>query len=178
MYALAADHPHRVDRVALAEIPGSPVVASSPPCSSPSRSEALAVERNGASTILTQKPRASCRRPRARRRLRISSRTRPTSDRSGVRRIPDRSPRGRCLTRCTKRRVQVTPTIRPGPLGPVAQGPDPSALRLRPGPLPWPWPHVAPWPARGRRRFSRGCAVPVERARLVRLRGDVTDVRT
>ena len=31
MYALAADHPHRVDRVALAEIPGSPVVASSPP---------------------------------------------------------------------------------------------------------------------------------------------------
>jgi hypothetical protein len=31
MYALATDHPHRVDRVALAEIPGSPVVASSPP---------------------------------------------------------------------------------------------------------------------------------------------------
>ena len=31
IYALAADHPHRVDRVALAEIPGSPVVASSPP---------------------------------------------------------------------------------------------------------------------------------------------------
>ena len=31
IYALAADHPHRVDRVALAEIPGPPVVASSPP---------------------------------------------------------------------------------------------------------------------------------------------------
>ena len=30
-YALAADHPHRVDRVALAEIPGPPVVVSSPP---------------------------------------------------------------------------------------------------------------------------------------------------
>jgi pimeloyl-ACP methyl ester carboxylesterase len=30
-YALAADHPHRVDRVALAEIPGPPGVAPSPP---------------------------------------------------------------------------------------------------------------------------------------------------
>ena len=85
------------------------------PCSSPCRSEALAVERNGASTILTQKPRASCRRPRARRRLGISSRTRPTSGRSGVRRKPDRSPRRRCHALHSKPRVQVTPTIRPGP---------------------------------------------------------------
>src|SRR5918995_847626 len=30
-YALAADHPHRVDRVALAEIPGPPVANPSPP---------------------------------------------------------------------------------------------------------------------------------------------------
>ena len=30
-YALAADHPHRVDRVALAEIPGPPGVGQSPP---------------------------------------------------------------------------------------------------------------------------------------------------
>ena len=30
-YALAADHPDRVDRVALAEIPGSPGAAPSPP---------------------------------------------------------------------------------------------------------------------------------------------------
>jgi pimeloyl-ACP methyl ester carboxylesterase len=33
-YALAADHPHRVDRVALAEIPGSPGTVQAPPCSS------------------------------------------------------------------------------------------------------------------------------------------------
>jgi pimeloyl-ACP methyl ester carboxylesterase len=30
-YALAADHPHRVDRIALAEIPGPPLAAHSPP---------------------------------------------------------------------------------------------------------------------------------------------------
>jgi pimeloyl-ACP methyl ester carboxylesterase len=30
-YALAADHPHRVDRVALAEVPGPPGVVPSPP---------------------------------------------------------------------------------------------------------------------------------------------------
>ena len=37
-YALAADHPDRVDRVALAEIPGPPVAIPRRPCSSPSRS--------------------------------------------------------------------------------------------------------------------------------------------
>lgn len=35
-YALAADHPDRVDRVALAEIPGPPVAAHSPPVFVPS----------------------------------------------------------------------------------------------------------------------------------------------
>lgn len=30
-YALAADHPNRVDRVALAEIPGPPLATASPP---------------------------------------------------------------------------------------------------------------------------------------------------
>jgi pimeloyl-ACP methyl ester carboxylesterase len=30
-YALAADHPHRVDRVAIAEIPGPPMASASPP---------------------------------------------------------------------------------------------------------------------------------------------------
>ena len=37
-YALAADHPDRVDRVALAEIPGPPGVAPRRPCSLPRRS--------------------------------------------------------------------------------------------------------------------------------------------
>ena len=37
-YALAADHPDRVDRVALAEIPGPPGRAPRRPCSSPRRS--------------------------------------------------------------------------------------------------------------------------------------------
>ncbi|HEY8944819.1 MAG TPA: alpha/beta hydrolase [Polyangiaceae bacterium] len=36
-YALAADHPHRVDRLALADIPGPPLAASSPPLFVPSR---------------------------------------------------------------------------------------------------------------------------------------------
>jgi pimeloyl-ACP methyl ester carboxylesterase len=34
-YALAADHPERVDRVALAEIPGPPLAAGSPPLFAP-----------------------------------------------------------------------------------------------------------------------------------------------
>jgi pimeloyl-ACP methyl ester carboxylesterase len=37
-YALAADHPHRVDRVALAEVPGPRGWFPHRPCSSPSRS--------------------------------------------------------------------------------------------------------------------------------------------
>ena len=37
-YALAADHPDRVERVALAEIPGSPGRSPHRPCSSPGRS--------------------------------------------------------------------------------------------------------------------------------------------
>jgi len=37
-YALAADHPDRVVRVALAEIPGSPGTVQAPPYSSPGRS--------------------------------------------------------------------------------------------------------------------------------------------
>jgi pimeloyl-ACP methyl ester carboxylesterase len=34
-YALAADHPHRVDRVILAEIPGPPIATHSPPAFAP-----------------------------------------------------------------------------------------------------------------------------------------------
>ncbi|MCD0486325.1 alpha/beta hydrolase [Streptacidiphilus sp. ASG 303] len=34
-YALAADHPHRIDRVALAEVPGPPRTAASPPLFTP-----------------------------------------------------------------------------------------------------------------------------------------------
>jgi pimeloyl-ACP methyl ester carboxylesterase len=37
-YALAADHPHRAERLALAEIPGPPGWVPHRPCSSPSRS--------------------------------------------------------------------------------------------------------------------------------------------
>ncbi len=37
-YALAADHRDRVDRLAVAEIPGPPTLAASPPMSSRSRS--------------------------------------------------------------------------------------------------------------------------------------------